>query len=644
MGRVYAGARTAGALAGIVWMLSGSPAPAARLFGTAAGDGRAAAVRDASGSRPLRLDRGVLADLRRRSVARLEDFPLGATRTATLELTRITPFPPGARIEVVGADGTHALALADEAFFSGTVAGDPAARVLLAAGPRRVRGFVVTGGEVYPFGPDAGGQHRSYALGAADASRSTRPTPFCGNAAAPQAFTAPAPAAAPSAAAPPVAATGTRVVDVAVETDAELRAKFGSDAATLDYLSALLAAATAIYERDVGVRVQFSYVRIWAPGVTDPWNATATADALYEVQGYWNAPANGMAAIAGDRDLVHFVSGKTVFGGVAFLNVLCNQTWGFGVSQVHGAFDLSDPHGIWDVEVVVHEMGHNFGSPHTHCYVPPVDHCYASEGGCYAGPVESSQGTIMSYCHLRPGGLANISLTFGDAVSARIAQRVAAATCLATLDGPTTTTTSSTTSTSTSLAGPTSTLATTSTTAPGPTTSTLGTTTTTGPPGSTSSTTLVTTSSVRGSSTTVSTSPAATTTTVPAATDADTDGVPDGADGCAATPADDLVDGAGCSVCPCAGPREGGAWRTRGAYLRCVRAELRRRGVTDAAARRSAQRHAQHASCGRRGYTRCCTTAAGGGARCRVLRAAACAALDPEADAGAGSCLPSPCE
>jgi cysteine-rich repeat protein len=83
------------------------------------------------------------------------------------------------------------------------------------------------------------------------------------------------------------------------------------------------------------------------------------------------------------------------------------------------------------VLVTSHEMGHNLGSPHTHCYSPAVDKCYNHETGCYSGPVVASRGTIMSYCHLLSGGLSNIDLVFGDVVSGRIRNTAASASCLA---------------------------------------------------------------------------------------------------------------------------------------------------------------------------------------------------------------------
>jgi cysteine-rich repeat protein len=384
---------------------------------------------------PLALGRAALADLRRRKAATVAEFPLGADGAVDLLLTRIEPFAPGARVEVVEAGGTRRLPLPDHVYFAGAVRGDAASRALVVAAPAAVHGFVVSGGVVYRFGPGRDGGHVAYTLRDVDPAHYPPPGTFCANDFHPATADTPGAAAQALVTAglvpPPVAPAGgvVRQADVAIETDRELRLKFGSDQAALDYLAALAAAATAIYERDVTVRLRFSYIRLWGAAPADPWTATATVDALDEVQAYWTNPANGMDAAAGPRDLVHFVSGKSVQGGVAYLNAVCDQDYGFGVSQVFGSFDLASPSTVWDVIVLTHELGHNFGSRHSHCYSPPVDRCYNAEPTCYSGPVVNSRGTIMSYCHLL-GGVANIDLVFGAAVTAVIDGFVGSLSCL----------------------------------------------------------------------------------------------------------------------------------------------------------------------------------------------------------------------
>ncbi len=647
----------AAAMALAVPLAAAAPSAHARLLSPARG--QQTSLEGVAGVQKLVLDRAALAALRARDSAVVRDFPLGRTRAADLVLARFEPFAPGARVEIVEPGGARALTLPDRVYFRGRVAGEDDSHVLLIAARARVHGFVVSRGEVFPFGPDGRGGHRSYALRDADPTRYPPPGDFCANDLAPEAVRIP-PAARALAATPPVASTaGTlKQANVAIDTDQELRAKFASDSAALDYLASLAAAATSIYERDVAVRLRFSYIRLWGAAPPDPWSATAPGGALGEVRTYWNDPANKMDTTAGPRTVVHFVSGKSVQGGVAYIDVLCNASYGYGVSQVYGSFDLSQPSQIWDALVFTHELGHNFGTPHTHCYSPPLDKCFSGEAGCYSGPVVASRGTIMSYCHLLAGGLSNIDLVFGDVVSARIGQSVGAASCLAAVPASTTTTTTTTTiptstTTSTTAKPPTttSTTLTASTTTRPPTTTTARPTTTTSPSTSTtvapvSSSTVTTTPSTTTTSTT--TVAPSTSTTLPAVPggDSDGDGVPDARDACAGTPSGDVVDASGCSLCPCDGPRGGGRWQSRSAYLRCVRGAAKLRLARHE--QRSALERARQSSCGRAAATRCClyTGANDVTGRCRVMRGAACAthvSTGAAADLGPGSCMPSPC-
>jgi cysteine-rich repeat protein len=319
------------------------------------------------------------------------------------------------------------VALPDQVYFTGSVQSEPGSRAVVIASPSGVHGFVAAGATVYPFGPDARGEYRSYALRDVDRDAYPPPGEFCGNDLHRDVVNAPAVLAQLM---PPSLLQhdqGTLVqADIAVETDYELWDKFDSDQATLDYLAALVAAASAIYERDVSVQLRFSYIRLWSTP-SDPWSASDTSSQLTEFRNYWINPSNDMDAIAGSRDTAHFISGKPVQGGIAYLNAMCSYNAGFGVSQVFGHF--STPNDIWDLMVVAHELGHNFGSEHTHCYPTPVDRCYNAEAGCYNGPVVSSRGTIMSYCHLLAGGLSNIDLEFGTVVSSTIRSFVSSQTC-----------------------------------------------------------------------------------------------------------------------------------------------------------------------------------------------------------------------
>jgi len=417
---------------------------------SAAGPALRSLPRGVARGRALVLGRTALAGLRARTFAVVNGFPLGSDALADLELHRFEPFAPGVRVEVVDETGVRQVNLPDHVYFTGSVRGEPGSRVLLIAARDHVRGFVAARGTVYSFGPDRAGRHRTYALRDVDPTAYPPPGDFCGNDLHRELVEAPMAATAPAAAlaTPPVAADTLVGADAAIETDHELWTKFSAgnttaqtDAATLDYLAQLAAAVSAIDERDLSVRLRFSYIRLWQTA-SDPWSATATDQQLTELRNYWNNPANNMNAIAGPHDLVHFISGKTVQGGIAYVGTVCNASYAYGVSQVYGSFNLSDPSQVWDVLVVTHEIGHNLGTPHTHCYGPQppaleptpdhqwLDECYNQESGCYSGPVHCSRGTIMSYCHLNCGGLPDIDLVFGDVVSVQIKSVVAGASCL----------------------------------------------------------------------------------------------------------------------------------------------------------------------------------------------------------------------
>ena len=121
-----------------------------------------------------------------------------------------------------------------------------------------------------------------------------------------------------------------------------------------------------------------------------------------------------------DGRLAHFLSTRSLGGGIAYVNVLCSNTHQVAVSASLSTNIVPFPTYSWTVEVVTHEMGHNMGSRHTHgCYwngnSTQIDDCgnvwaannnNTPEGNaCFDenNPILPESGTIMSYCHLISG-------------------------------------------------------------------------------------------------------------------------------------------------------------------------------------------------------------------------------------------------
>jgi len=353
----------------------------------------------------------------------LREFPLEAGVSPDLEIHRFELYPADAEIVEAGPGGTETrVPVPDAAFFEGQVAGEPDSRVFLSAFGGSVHGYVQRGDATFAIEPlgrwdQETPEHSVRKLTReewAALARSWR----CEAELRP-----PAPSREAMLSSAAVADTGQPfAATIAVDTDYELFRRFSSATAERNYVSNELAAVSAIYWRDLKTRIKVGFLRVWTTQA-DPWSATSPLASLFEVGDYWHAHGAGVS-----RSTVVFLSGKATGGGVAWISTVCGGDfwdspdghWGGGyavVGNIEGS--LSNFHhpaagsDVWDIEAIAHEMGHNFGSEHTHCYSPPIDECYGGEPGCYSGPnvdPGSGVGTIMSYCHLF--GWSEISLKF----------------------------------------------------------------------------------------------------------------------------------------------------------------------------------------------------------------------------------------
>jgi len=328
------------------------------------------------------------------------ELPLSLEKSVQLELERFEILTPDARFFIGGPSGNRPTTRPDVVLLRGKVAGQERSQAFLAISSSGVvNGFVEQ--EAQPSYAVAtmtddlkAGNHRLTISPVSTAGGLD--VPFCGTQFDPDLVRTldKSLRAAKDAAGP-------RLRRVAIDADHNLVDMFGGNTTqTFDYVVQLMGAVSAIYERDLNFRLVLSFVRLWPDG-GEPFSSVD----LYSFRDYWwtNEDTAGL-------DLVHLFSGvrNAPFGGISFVTDACGS-WAYGIdAYMNGSFlaPVTYPDlGNWDVNVVAHEMGHNFGSWHTHddAYDPHIDDC---GNGVY------TRGTIMSYCHGGIGYQSNIDLRF----------------------------------------------------------------------------------------------------------------------------------------------------------------------------------------------------------------------------------------
>jgi len=220
------------------------------------------------------------------------------------------------------------------------------------------------------------------------------------------------------------------VCRVAVETDAAFTSLFGSTSAAGAYAAGLFAAVSEQFRSELQTDVEIAYLALYSSSSEDPWQTPRMGgdaeDLLIEFETAWNGAGWPVQA-----DLAHFLSGANLGGGIAYIAVLCNRGFGYGVSSgLSGAinwevFDGRPSVFNWDYFIVAHEIGHGLGAQHTNDYCPPLDRCAEN---C-EGMIRCSSGTVMSNCHQCSGGVANIGLHY-HAETANVIRREIATSCL----------------------------------------------------------------------------------------------------------------------------------------------------------------------------------------------------------------------
>ncbi len=409
----------------------------------------------------------------------LQGFPVAPGERLPVRLQRRQIYAEGSTLLLMGDAGSTPVPRSRRHYFRGRSAGDPRLGVALSVDPDGgdIRGLLLgPDGRSYEIllSPENPREHLLRHVKRAEDEAGTTLQAHCDADVLPGGTTAAVPKAAVLKAGGPMAledeAAGPSrshrqvgssqlgipqlTAVVAIDTDNEFHhLKFGNDiTAATDYMADLFNEMNVMYERDVALQLLIgdTFLRLDTDNPPtyddDPFDNTdspASPAALNEFGTFWQ---NNLSSV--DRVFAMLLSGKSSASnsasGIAWVDGYCesqNTGGGYSVNQIfRGNFPI-----INDARLVGHELGHNHGSPHTHCYNPPLDECSNLGTGCYDGsngfncPPEGP-GTVMSYCNFSASSCGQNRLEFHPIVMMNIDLFVAAHTfngCIEPFEDPT---------------------------------------------------------------------------------------------------------------------------------------------------------------------------------------------------------------
>ncbi len=194
-------------------------------------------------------------------------------------------------------------------------------------------------------------------------------------------------------------ATTPLIAKLAVETDYETYEGFGKDSLkTAAWILSVIANSSQIFEQEINVKLEVSYLKVWTSS-NDPYSEKG----YFLFDEFHKYLSDNLKEIKRDGAVLLIKDGGRLAGGVSTVDKLGNTD---NALLISGEFALT------------HELGHLFGSDHTHsCYWPagpggtlgPIDQCATVEGNCGITEIINQEGTIMSYCN-------PIKLVFGPYV------------------------------------------------------------------------------------------------------------------------------------------------------------------------------------------------------------------------------------
>lgn len=211
-------------------------------------------------------------------------------------------------------------------------------------------------------------------------------------------------------------------VRIYFECDYQMFLDKGSVQNVINYVNGFYNSVSIIYN-NTQIPTEISEISVWT--TPDPYRTETNPIIILD-----NFRSNRQYNFNGN--IAHFLTTRTNqfynnIGGIAYLmygsfpGLLCNQGYSFAWSNIYNTYN-GYPTYSWTVDVVAHENGHIFGSPHTHsCCWPngPFERCVPCDDETQMGcptcncPVQTIyNASIMSYCHLN--GSISFTVGFGN--------------------------------------------------------------------------------------------------------------------------------------------------------------------------------------------------------------------------------------
>ncbi len=374
----------------------------------------------------LNMDTEVLSDLRTATpVSFTLQIPMDRQEDLIINLTQVNIFSPDFILE--SSDGVDRSDVDLGVHYRGTVVGAQNSVIAISIFADQIRGVIVADEANYNLGPISIGSHEYICYKSVDLSDALKSSLnySCGTTEEDSDvytqdqlnYASRAPG---------------DVTDIYIEVDKTIFDTQGSVANATAYTTSLFNQNAAIYAAE-SVASQVSQIFVWS--TTDPYDGVNVCSTdirgkyLCDFQDQFNG-FNG--------DLAILLLDLNIGGLAAGFNGICNADpdQSMCISGQSGTGINTFPTYSYNTYIFAHELGHLFGSRHTHACVwngnnTAIDGCSGTEGGCPLPPVPASgAATIMSYCQAQLAGGYIASAPFGPQPGNVIRSTIANATCL----------------------------------------------------------------------------------------------------------------------------------------------------------------------------------------------------------------------